>query len=81
MQNLKTKQSCEVAADPHPDDQMDEEDLQVAEQSSSQLNMVLDVCPLCICESELDLKCESNLNWALKRESNLNLEYECELWI
>ncbi len=79
MQNLKTKQSCEVAADSHPDDQMDEEDLQVAERSSSELNMTRDVCPLCICESELDLKCESNLNWALKCESNLNLEYECEL--
>jgi hypothetical protein len=46
MQSLKTNQSSEVAADPHTDDQMDEEDLQVAEQSNSQLNMTLDVCPL-----------------------------------
>ena len=54
MLNMKANQALK-SPDPHPVDQIYEEGLWVAEQSSSQLNMILDVCPLYICGSESEL--------------------------
>ena len=84
MQSLNRNQSLK-SADPHPDDQMDEEDLWVAEQSSSQLNVLLDVCQQCMhresesefeSENKYDLKSEIwnlNLKTSLKCENNMHL--------